>query len=416
MASPVRVGINARLRDGAHGGVQQIVLGLVQGLREVGDPRVRPVLVVLAGEHDWLLPHIDPSWEVIELTTRQPPASQSPGGDGHGPPAVPRRMARGVRMAAERVFGRPVPVGSENPKVTRSRLDVVHFPSQSGWLTGTPSLYQPHDLQHEHLPRNFTPRERRNRRTRYGTLAHQAGAVVVGTSWVRDDVIDRLRVDAAKVVVVPVAPVDLPPPRRDRADLVTRPFLLYPAAPWPHKNHRRLLEAVALLRGRGIEVPTVLPGARVNSTDAIQRTVARLGLDDLVTLPGFVDGGTLALLYEHARAVCVPTLFESASFPVWEAFRYGCPVVASNVTSLPRQVGDAGLVVNPRSTTEVADAIAAVWTDDDLRSDLVAKGAERAKLVSLARSAQMFVALYLRLAGRPLSKDDEQVLREEPPL
>lgn len=412
MSTGLRVGIDARISSGTRGGIQQIVVGLAQGLRAVGDDRIRPVVLVWPGESDWLTPHLDPSWEVIAV----PP-----------PPPSPRLRRVAARVPAavrsgrrERGYGRPfdhraLMVPTEPPAVREAGLDLVHFPYQAGFLTGVPTVYQPHDLQHEHLPEYFTRVSRYRRRAVYGSLAQAAELILVGTSWVRRDVIDKLRVPAERVLVVPVAPPRLPESPLPASDDLPGEYLLYPAAPWPHKNHHGLLQAVAILRSRGIDVPVVLPGAR-GKGDHIPVLLRELGLEDLVVVPGFVDESTLASLYRHAKVVCVPSLFESASFPIWEAFQQGVPVASSNVTALPQQVGDAGVLFDPHDVNSIADAVEQLWTDRTLRASLVERGSERVRGVSLTVMARRYVAAYLLAANRRLSTEDEALLAEPPLL
>jgi glycosyltransferase involved in cell wall biosynthesis len=112
----------------------------------------------------------------------------------------------------------------------------------------------------------------------------------------------------------------------------------------------------------------------------------------------------------------VPTLFEATPFPVWEAFSAGVPVACSNVTSLPRQVGDAALVFDPRSPEEMATAIRRIWKDDELRRRLVELGRERVAEFTCERTAGLFAAHYRQLAHRELSEHDRAILAAAPAL
>ena len=103
-------------------------------------------------------------------------------------------------------------------------------------------------------------------------------------------------------------------------------YILYPAQTWPHKNHAGLLEALALLRRRGHPVSFVSTGYLNTHATVLQRQARRLGLAGDIKWLGFVDPPTLRTLYALATAVVVPTRFEAASGPVWEAFAAGVPV------------------------------------------------------------------------------------------
>ena len=111
----------------------------------------------------------------------------------------------------------------------------------------------------------------------------------------------------------------------------------------------------------------------------------------------------------------VPTLFEAASFPIWEAFRLGVPVACSNVTSLPRQVGDAALVFDPYDVDAMAKAVEVLWTQPIVRAELVGRAHARASVFSWESTARHFLALYRLLAERA-TDDDLALLEAEPVL
>ena len=301
----------------------------------------------------------------------------------------------------------------------------MHFTYQNGFVTPVPSIYHPHDLQHVHLPDFFDRYEIRRRELWYKTLCDQAAMVAVASSAVQKDVMHQYGLTADKVRVVPLAPVVGEYGEPSRADLnrtVTRfglppAFILYPAQTWPHKNHISLLEAVAQLRERrGLVVPLICTGTKNWFYPTIERRIAELGLTDQARFLGFVSSAEMRDIYRLARAVVVPTLFEAASGPLWDAFLSRTPAACSSVTSLPDQAGDAALVFDPRRPDQIADAIARLWTDDALRAQLVDRGAARVATFTWDKSAHLFRAHYRRLSGRALNDSDRAMLAASPPI
>jgi glycosyltransferase involved in cell wall biosynthesis len=112
--------------------------------------------------------------------------------------------------------------------------------------------------------------------------------------------------------------------------------------------------------------------------------------------------------------VVVPTLFESASQPIFEAMSAGVAIACSNVTATPRQVGDAAIVFDPYSIDEIAAAIKRLWTDRDLREELIGSGKQRISQFTWERTAKHFAAYYRLLSGRELSAEDHTLLSAEP--
>jgi glycosyltransferase involved in cell wall biosynthesis len=262
-------------------------------------------------------------------------------------------------------------------------VDVVHFPYQSLELVRLPFVYNPHDLQHRHLPELFDARQLAWRERVQSQGCRNAAAVAAESRWAAADVVEQYDVDLQRVHVIERgAPTDLYAPVSDqRAAAIAlelglpTSFALYPAATWPHKNHLRLVEALALVPGLAL----VCTGKTTDHLARIEARAAELGVADRVRFLGFVPEETLVALYGRARLVVVPSLFEGGGFPLLEAFRAGAPVACSNVTALPEVGGDAVLLFDPRSPASIADAIRRLGADESLRSELGRRGADRVR-------------------------------------
>jgi glycosyltransferase involved in cell wall biosynthesis len=397
--------VDARIVSGYAGGVEMVLIGLARGLSRLEDSDEEYAFLTFRGHSKWLEPYVGGACRIVET-------------------AAPLSYRAGTRLPWARGIWRRLPVlpgmGVAPPPrsdgiAERLGAAVVHQVLQRGFLTQIPTIYNPHDLQHLHLPQFFTPRETATREARFRPLMAQAALVVVTSSWGRRDVIDHYDVAPDRVKVVPWAPIlgEYPEPTpddlvrvRDSYALPDR-FILYPAQTWPHKNHRALLEALALLRDReGLDVTLVAPGYQTADFQALQRRTTELGLTDQVRWLGFVSTLDLRALYRLARAVVIPTRFEAASGPLWEAFQAGTAAACSNVTSLPDQAGDAALVFDPDRIDQIADAVRALWTDDALRTTLIQRGTANIERFSWDLTARMYRAWYRKLAGRVLSQAD----------
>jgi glycosyltransferase involved in cell wall biosynthesis len=302
-------------------------------------------------------------------------------------------------------------------------IDVVHFPFQSGFLTTLPTIYQPHDLQHLHFPELFSEGERESRELRYRTYCERANLAVMMTSWGRRDLIEHYGLPEAKVAVVNWGSVVEAYPEPSAKDLagtrerlaLPEEFVLYPAQTWPHKNHRKLFEALALARDRdGVTILVVCPGARNEFFGEVVERVRGLGLEDQVNFPGFVSPLELRALYSMARGLVFPSRFEGWGLPVTEAFAAGVPVASSSATGLADVVGDAGLVFNPDEPAEIADALIRLWNDSELRRVLADRGRRRAEVFSIENAVRLLRAHYRRIGGRELSAEDRERLEARP--
>lgn len=170
-------------------------------------------------------------------------------------------------------------------------------------------------------------------------------------------------------------------------DVSSEPYLLYVGNLLPHKNLRRLLDALAILRRRQRCRLVIRGEGRPAYARALRERVETLGLSDAVTFLGYTSERTLREHYSGAACLVLPSLGEGFGLPVLEAMACGTPVVAANASSLPEVVGDAALLVDPHDAVGLADAIYQVLTDRDLREDLRHRGLRRAGLFTWRRTA-----------------------------
>ena len=406
----MRVCVDARLGGGRFGGVEQALIGIAAGLSKLADGEERYLFLANPEQDDWIRPHLRGPCELLH-----PDRSR-----------FDRRARAAGRAILERVpkIGPRHAVRPSDGTVERVGVDVVHLPIQDAFTTTIPSIYQPHDLLHLHLPELFSSWEWRRREVVYRTHCARAETVVAMTSWGKRDLVERYELPPEKVSVVPWGSVlwEYPTPtesdlKRIRRDIAPPgDFLLYPAQTWPHKNHERLLDALALIRDReGVRISLVCPGRQNDHYRQIARRIGGLQLEEQVSFPGFVSPLELRGLYDLALGLVFPSRFEGWGLPVCEAFTAGLPVASSSATSLPDLVGDAGLLFDPDDTEQIADAVLGLWSDAELRADLAERGRERGKLFDFDRTARLFRAHYRRVGQQPLSEED-RILLASPPL
>jgi glycosyltransferase involved in cell wall biosynthesis len=298
--------------------------------------------------------------------------------------------------------------------------DVVHLLFQGGRPSRRPFIYHPHDLQHRHLPEFFSKRSIAAREVAYKYMCQNAAVVAVGTSWVKQDVQSSYQLAEDKVVVVPLAPVlspvrETPDQHLEKRLQVLGRYALYPAANWPHKNHEQLFAAWQLLVREDEGIQLVLSGPRHGGVDLAALARAN-SIDNLVTDLGYLGSADHRHVLANASIMVVPTLFESASFPVWEAMMLGVPVACSNVTSLPAQVEDAALLFSPNSVEGMASAIRILRNDRQTVELLIGRGRKRVRQFTWESTASKFCALYRKCAGRELSKSDIDILTARPTI
>lgn len=158
-----------------------------------------------------------------------------------------------------------------------------------------------------------------------------------------------------------------------------RRYVFYPSTIVESKNHISLVKAMKLLCREFPEARLILAGSNIESPLAAEvfRYIADNGLQDSVVHLGFVSEADKRALYRAAVALVIPSIGESFSLPIWEAFAHGCPVIASTDRDIPEQVTDAALLCDPRSPDDIALKMRDLWLDAGARRQLAAMGRAR---------------------------------------
>jgi glycosyltransferase involved in cell wall biosynthesis len=411
----LRIAVDARrIQEGFAGGVEQIVIGLAHGLSAL-DGSEEYLFLTTPSDPDWIAPYLSGNCRVLVSRAT------------HHLPEWRRRLSTvsPLRRAWEGlspILGeRTIPIGRSDGTIENSAADVVHFPQQSAFLTEVPSIYQPHDLQHLHLQQFFSRRARLAREVTYRAFCAQASAVVMMTHWGRRDILKAYDLPDDRVCVVRGASVlsAYPVPSEDDVARVRRHwrlpelFAFFPAQTFPHKNHLRLLEALAIARDQhGVTIPLVSTGLKNDFFAEVAARANDLALTGQVHFLGFVPPLDLRVLYRSARCLVFPSTFEGWGLPVVEAFSEGLPVACADATSLPEVANGAALLFPPHDANLMANAIARLWTDDSLHRRLAERGHARAGELSWTRTARVFRAHYRRVAGRLITADDQALIDE----
>ena len=271
-------------------------------------------------------------------------------------------------------------------------------------LNSFKSVITVHDLAFLRWPHFLTEDSARY----YGQVdqaVDRADHIIAVSQSTRDDLIGMLGAPPEKITVVYEAadPVYRPIPREEALasykdkHLLPEEFILFVSTIEPRKNITALLRAYALLRERyRVTTGLVLAGGVGWQSEQIFEEVEQLDLTDHVTFLGRVNNGDLLYLYNLARCLAHPALYEGFGLTPLEAMASGTPVVVSNVSSLPEVVGDAGLLVDPNDVEDLAVALQRVLTDDALHATLREKGLARASVFSWQRAAQETMAIYQR--------------------
>ncbi len=260
-----------------------------------------------------------------------------------------------------------------------------------------------HDLAFLRFPRMFPPTWRALYRLGLRAAVRRADAILTPSRATAEDLVARTRVDPGRVHVTPLAAV-LPEGEREIDRVLQRlriraPYVLYVGTLEPRKNLVRLVRAYRRIAGGDLPHALVLAGPLGWGHEPLLREIALPGPGEIV-LTGPLPEEDLDALYRGASAFCYPSLHEGFGLPVVEAMARSVPTVTSRTSSLPEVAGDAALGVDPRSVSEIAEALRRVLTDTDLAERLAAAGRERAARFSWEETARRTLQVYREVLAR----------------
>ena len=146
------------------------------------------------------------------------------------------------------------------------------------------------------------------------------------------------------------------------------------------------VEALRVLRDRyNMRLTLVCTGGAREAQPALEAKIDGAGLRDQVRFLGYVPRNDVPALYRGAACLVFPSLFEGFGMPVLEAMSSGCPVVCSNTTSLPEIAGDAAAWSIRRDAEALAEAVARLVADQELRSHRIAPALPASRAFSWRR-------------------------------
>jgi glycosyltransferase involved in cell wall biosynthesis len=280
----------------------------------------------------------------------------------------------------------------------RLGLDVLFSPGNVCPLWGGfRRVLKINTLHHYTVPDMLGPTRTMYRRIAFARSAKCADRIIANTAATKDDICKWMGVPEDKISIVPEASYDFYESTAESECVqvcsrygITGDYVLFVSNLYAYKNVETLIRAFAKLNQcSSTDYKLVVAGRDYNSYQAhLAQLAANLNVSSRVHFLGFVPPVDLPYFYSAARVFVYPSLMETFGKPLVEAMSCGVPIVASNTSSIPEVLGNAGILVNPLDEDEMCQAIYKAATDKSLRSDLIARGLQRARLYSWQTSAK----------------------------
>jgi glycosyltransferase involved in cell wall biosynthesis len=292
--------------------------------------------------------------------------------------------------------------------IKKEHIDLMHFPHWNvPYFYSEPFVLTLHDLTMFHYPRpEATTRSKvvfwakdKAHRVVIRRAAKKAEHIITASEFTKRDVHKTLRVPLDKMTTIYQAPFEGDARRKtqDAKDFlkthnITKPYVLYVGASYPHKNLDGLVAAWELFeRKYGEDYQLVLAGKRNYFYERLQ---SRIKNQQTIIFTGFLPDNELSALYDHAELFVFPSLYEGFGLPPLEAMAHGVPVVSSSSSCLPEVLGEAALYMDPGSPEDMAEKIHLGLTDNDIRFELKRLARENLSRFSWERLAHTTQEIY----------------------
>jgi glycosyltransferase involved in cell wall biosynthesis len=286
-------------------------------------------------------------------------------------------------IALEKFPGSPGEVTAFSFQLFKHKIDLCWFMAPPYEYVHVPFICTVWDLEHRKQP--FFPEVSVTgwtwdlREKNYRDFLPRAAYVVTGTEKGKDEVHFFYQVLKERIKVIPFPTpnwvIDYGSQPEVPLNDVPKPFLLYPAQFWSHKNHVVLLYALKILIEKySHDFYLVFTGSDQGNLGHVKEVTEKLGLQNRTIFKGFVDRYVLASLYKNAFALVYPSFFGPDNFPPLEAFAFQCPVLASSILGSHEHLREAALLFNPRNEEEIAEKIHMLCLDQELRRTMIKKG------------------------------------------
>jgi glycosyltransferase involved in cell wall biosynthesis len=301
----------------------------------------------------------------------------------------------------------------ELPQILRRhKVDLLHSPHfLLPLVRSCPAVATIHDVIYMACPEDLPSRAGRlYYRIMMNACSRTAARIITDSEHSRNEIMSYLHADSEKIEVIYPAAGPFFHSEANPAQIasvrsrfgIDRDYVLCVGIYKPRKNHAKLLSAFHKMRDRGCQAQLVVAGPMAEGEPVLRRLARELGIGERLIFTGFVNDADLRALYSSARVYACPSVYEGFGFTVLEAMACGTPVVCSSATSLPEVAGKAALYFDPHNPEEMASQLVRVFSDDAVRTSLIAEGHRNLLRFNWKETARQTLAVYHEALHRPV--------------
>jgi len=268
--------------------------------------------------------------------------------------------------------------------------------------TGIPSVVTVHDLIFLRYPEFYKKLDRKMYETIYRSSCLRSTIIIAISNQTKADIVHYFGIEPSKIEVIYQSFNRRFYDRLDNEQKAAirlkynlpEKFILSVGTIERRKNQLSILKAIALEK---MDIPIVILGKATEYMEELSQFIVESDLHKQVIFLHNTTFDELQAIYQMANLMIYPSFFEGFGLPVLEAQASGCPVITSNVSSLPEAGGDGALYVNPENIKEIGYSIRKILSDENFKTDLIQKGTVNAELFSEQYVADNLMNLYVKL-------------------
>jgi len=284
-------------------------------------------------------------------------------------------------------------------KTFTDKMDVLFVPAHTLPVIRKPGLktvVTVHDLGSEYLPQMHQLKQRLYLSFMQKYQLKTASKIIAVSKATKEDLVKKIGIDSKKIDVVyegfdenlfkPVA-----------CNLSPANYFLFVGTVQPRKNLTRLIQAFSrVILSDERRISLVIAGQKGWMSDEIYALPKKLGIEKRVKFLGYVMDKKLPELYSGAIALVFPSLFEGFGLPILEAQACGCPVITSNVSSMPEVAGKGVILVDPYNIDDIVKGMERSQGTGN-REQLIKAGFENIKRFSWEKCAKETLRVFNEL-------------------
>lgn len=274
-------------------------------------------------------------------------------------------------------------------------IDVFHSSDWTQPPTKAAKVTTIHDFGFLKYPQVAHPKIKAVMMRRFKWIKQEIDLIIAVSEATKKDIVEILNIPNEKIRVVYEAASENINQVKDKKIIeriknkygIKGDYLLSVATLEPRKNLKRIIEAFNLLNIKDLSLVIV-------GKSGWDEEINKWGFknkDRRIIFTGYVEQNDLSSFYSGAKCFVFPSFYEGFGLPILEAMKCGCPVVTSNLSSMPEVAGEAGILVEPLDIKKIANGVKQAMEN---RQELIKKGFEQSKKFSWEKTAEQTLKVY----------------------